>query len=168
MRRSILAVALFTVACTAKPSLDAERAAIMQTDSAWIAAAASRNVDSTLSFWTDDARLISPGEPPIVGRDAIREMLVHAYEAPGFTVSWHTADVIVSPGGDMAYSIGTNQFTIPNAAGGIDTLRGQGVVVWRKGDDGRWRSAVDSWTPAPPVVAPAAPAAAAKNPVAND
>lgn len=160
MRRSILAVALFTVACTAKPSLDAERAAIMQTDSTWLAAAASRNVDSTLSFWTDDARLISPGEPPIVGRDAIRKMLVDAYALPDFTVSWHTTDVVVAPGGDMAYSVGTNQFTMPNAAGGIDTLRGQGVVVWRKGDDGRWRSAVDTWTPAPAV--------AAKSPAAND
>ena len=155
MRQSILAVALFTLACTAEPSLEAERTAIMRTDSAWVAAAASRNVDSTLSFWTDDARLISPGEPPIVGRDAIRKMLVDAYALPNFTVAWNTTDVIVAAGGDMAYSLGTNQFTMPNAAGGTDTLRGQAVVVWRKGDDGRWRSAVDSWTPAPPVVAPA-------------
>src|SRR5688500_1314832 len=151
MRRLILTVVLIVVACTAKPSLDAERAAIMQADSAWLAAAASRNVDSTLSFWTDDARLISPGEPPVVGRNAIREMLVHAFESPNFSVSWHTADVIVAPGGDMAYSHGTNLFAIPNATGGVDTLRGQAVVVWRKGDDGRWRSAVDSWTPAPAV-----------------
>ncbi len=74
---------------------------------------------------------------------------------PDFTVSWHTDEVVVAPGGNMAYSLGTNQFTMPNASGGIDTLRGQGVVVWRKGDDGRWRSAVDSWTPAPaPVGSP--------------
>lgn len=151
MRAPPIAVAavLLSVACASEPSLDTERNAILQTDSAWLAAAASRNVDSTLGFWTDDARLISPGEPPIVGRDAIRKMLTDGFAIPEFTASWHTTEVVVSPKGDMAYSFGTNQFTMPNPSGGIDTLRGQGVVVWRKGDDGRWRSAVDSWTPAP-------------------
>ncbi|MEX1185898.1 MAG: DUF4440 domain-containing protein [Gemmatimonadaceae bacterium] len=144
-----VAAALLSVACASEPSLDTERNAILHADNAWLAAAASRNVDSTLSFWTDDARVISPGEPPIVGRDAIRKMLTDAYALPDFTVSWHTDEVIVGRGGNMAYSLGTNQFTMPNPSGGIDTLRGQGVVVWRKGDDGRWRSAVDSWTPAP-------------------
>jgi ketosteroid isomerase-like protein len=144
-----VAAALLSVACASEPNLDTERAAIMHADSAWLAAAASRNVDSTLDFWTDDARLISPGEPPVVGRDAIRKMLTDAFTLPDFTVSWHTDEVIVGPGGNMAYSFGTNQFTMPNASGGVDTLRGQAVVVWRKGDDGRWRSAVDSWTPSP-------------------
>jgi ketosteroid isomerase-like protein len=40
-------------------------------------------------------------------------------------------------------------FTVPTPEGGLDTLRGQGVVVWRRGDDGRWRCAVDIWNPRP-------------------
>ncbi|MCR4341464.1 MAG: DUF4440 domain-containing protein [Gemmatimonadaceae bacterium] len=154
LRRSILAVASLSIACAGEPNLDTERAAIMQADSAWLAAAHGGDVDSTLSFWTDDARVISPGEPPIVGREAIRKMLTDGFATPNFSVSWQTTDVVVAPGGSMAYSYGTNEFTVPGAAGGIDTLRSQGVVVWRKGDDGRWRSAVDTWTPQP-----AAPAA---------
>ena len=149
MRAPIIAAALLSIACASEPSLETERSAILHADSAWLAAAASRNVDSTLGFWTDDARLISPGEPPVVGRDAIRKMLTDAFAIPSFTVSWHTDEIIVGPNGDMAYSFGPNQFTMPNASGGVDTLRGQAVVVWRKGDDGRWRSAVDTWTPAP-------------------
>lgn len=151
MRRSPLTLALLSLACASEPNLDTERAAIMHADSAWLAAAENRDVDSTLSFWTEDARLLSPGEPPIVGRDAIRKMLTDGFAIPEFTASWHTAEIVVSPKGDMAYSHGTNQFTMPNRAGGIDTLRGQGVVVWRKGDDGRWRSAVDAWTPQAPA-----------------
>jgi ketosteroid isomerase-like protein len=49
--------------------------------------------------------------------------------------------------GDMAYSFGTNAFSVPGQEGHVDTLRGQGVVVWRKMADGRWRAAVDIWTP---------------------
>lgn len=147
MRLSIPAVALIAAACASEPNLETERVAIMHADSAWLAAAESRNVDSTLSFWTEDARVISPGEPAVVGHEAIRKMLTDGFAMPAFTASWHTTDVVVAPKGDMAYSYGTNQFTMPNQAGGVDTLRGQGVVVWRKGDDGRWRSAVDAWTP---------------------
>jgi uncharacterized protein (TIGR02246 family) len=118
-------------------------------DSAWLAAARSGNVDSTLSFWTSDARVIAPGQPPYAGHQAIRKMLEEGFATPGFSATWHTTEVVVTAAGDAAYSFGTNAFTVPGASGGIDTLRGQGVVVWRKGADGRWRAAVDTWTPLP-------------------
>lgn len=149
MPRAILVIAALSLACAAEPNLGTERTAIMHADSAWLAAAQSRDVDSLIGFWTEDARVISPGEPPVVGREAIRKMLTDAFAMPEFSVSWNTTEVIVAPAGSMAYSFGTNTFTVPGASGGIDTVRGQGVVVWRKGSDGRWRSAVDAWTPQP-------------------
>ena len=85
----------------------------------------------------------------MIGRPAIRKMLEDGFAAPDFTVSWHTTDVVVAPSGDVAYSFGTNTFTVPMPTGAVDTLRGQGVVVWRKDASGRWRSAVDTWTPQP-------------------
>lgn len=147
MRMTILLSTLLVTGCAAEENLDTERTAIVHADSAWLEAAQSGDVDSTLSFWTADARVISPDQPPIVGHGAIRKMLTDGFATPGFSVTWHTTDVVVAPKGDVAYSFGTNAFTVPGAEGGIDTLRGQGVVVWRKGDDGRWRSAVDIWTP---------------------
>ncbi|MGQ0702529.1 MAG: YybH family protein [Gemmatimonadales bacterium] len=125
------------MACAPRPNLDADRAAILAADSAWLAAARAGTVDSILSFWTEDARVIGPGQPPVIGRSAIREMLVQSMALPGFSVSWETTEVVVASGGDVAWSFGTNVFTLPGTAGGVDTLRGQGAVVWRKGDDGR-------------------------------
>lgn len=148
--RSLLLVALAVIACQPRPDLEAERRAILAADQAWLAAAQTDNVDSILSFWTEDARVIAPGQPPFIGRPAIRQMLVEAAALPGFSVSWHTTDVVVAPSGDIAYSFGTNVFTVPGAAGRVDTLHGQGVVLWRKGQDGRWRSAVDTWNPRSP------------------
>ena len=133
------------VACAPRPDLDAERAAIMVADSAWLAAAQAGDIDSALTFWTEDAHVIAPGQQPYVGRDAIRQMLADGFSAPGFSVSWETTDIVVAPSGDVAYSFGTNVFTIPTPDGGLVSLEGQGVVVWRKGDDGRWRCAVDIW-----------------------
>ncbi len=149
MTRYVLFLPCIALACAPPPDLDAERAAIVATDSAWLAAAQAGDLEATLAFWTEDARVISPGQPPYVGHDAIRGMLNEAFATPGFSVTWHTTDVVVAPSGEVAYSFGTNAFTVPNPDGGLDTLRGQAVVVWRKAADGRWRSAVDIWSPTP-------------------
>jgi uncharacterized protein (TIGR02246 family) len=154
MRRTLVLLALVVVSCTPRPNLEAERAAILTADSAWLAAARARNIDSTLSFWTTDARVIAPGQPPYIGREAIRKMLEGGFATPGFSVTWHTTEVVVASSGGAAHSFGTNTFTMPAASGRIDTLRGQGVVVWRKDPDGRWRAVVDTWTPLPPELPP--------------
>ena len=150
MRRIAVFLPAMALACPSRPNVDAERTAILVADSAWLTAAHAKNVDSTLSFWTTDARVLGPGQPPSIGHDAIRKMVADGFATPGFSVTWHTTDVVVGPSGDVAYSFATNVFTVPGAAGRIDTLRGQGVVVWRKGSDGRWRAAVDTWTPQAP------------------
>lgn len=150
MKLILLCCVVVITGCRARPDLEAERMAILKADSAWLAAARAANVDSTLSFWTDDARVISPGQPPLIGQAAIRTMLTEGFATPGFSVSWHTSEVVVAPSGNVAYSFGTNMFTVPGPEGRLDTLRGQGVVIWRKGPDGRWRSSVDTWTPQAP------------------
>lgn len=134
-------------ACAPRVDLERERVAILAADSAWRTAARANHVDSLLTFWTEDARIIAPGQPPLVGRAAIREMLVQSAKIPGFSVSWQTNDVVVAPSGDVAWSFGPNVFTVPGPSGRIDTVRNQATVLWRKGTDGRWRSAVDTWTP---------------------
>ncbi len=149
MKRRLIVLALLVPACAPRPDLDAERAAILAADSSWLSAATAGDIQTTLSFWTEDAHVISPGEAPFIGHEAIRGMLEEGFNTPGFSVSWHTTEVVVTPSGEVAYSFGTNRFTVPDASGGLDTLLGQGVVVWRKGEDGRWRSAVDIWNPSP-------------------
>jgi uncharacterized protein (TIGR02246 family) len=146
MHRSAILLVAAAVACGPGADLDAERAAIEAADRAWLAAAQAGDVDSTLSFWAEDARVIGPGEPPYIGRDAIRQMLLDGLATPGFSVTWETTDIVVAPSGDFAYSFGTNAFTVPSPDGGLATLEGRAVVVWRKGEDGRWRCVVDIWS----------------------
>jgi uncharacterized protein (TIGR02246 family) len=147
--RYVALAASVAFACGQQTDLDAERAAIMSVDSAWLAAAQARDVEATLDFWTEDARVIAPGEPPYIGHDAIRGMLTRGFNTRGFAITWRTSDVVVAPSGDVAYSFGTNAVIVPNPNGGLDTLKGQGVVLWRKNAAGRWRSAVDIWNPSP-------------------
>jgi hypothetical protein len=90
-------VVFAVVACAKHPDIDAERAAIAAADSAWLAMSSTDDVDSIVSFWTEDSRVIAPGQPPIIGRAAIRQMVDESLKIPGFSINWHTTDVIVAP-----------------------------------------------------------------------
>jgi ketosteroid isomerase-like protein len=122
---------------------------IKQADKEWLAAAGAKDVERSVSFWTDDAVVQPPGQPAVVGAVAIRRYVSEAFRQPGFSITWQSSEPIVSSSGDMAYTLSSNQFTFQDPQGKLVTLRGKGVVVWRRQSDGRWKCAVDSWNPEP-------------------
>lgn len=130
--------------------LEAERTALLELDRQWAQAAAeNEDVELIVSFWSDDALVIPPGQPPIVGKEALRAMVASNMEIPGFAVSWEADDMEISPDGRMAYMYGTNQFTFPDGDGNLVTSHGRALTVWRKGPDGQWKCVIDIWNAAP-------------------
>jgi ketosteroid isomerase-like protein len=127
----------------------AERAALVRADKAWSDAAAARDVETVLSYWTDDATVYPPGQPAVVGTDALRRYVTGGFALPGFSIGWETHAFEVSASGDMAYGVGTNVVTINDAQGRTITERGRAVTVWRKDRDGKWRCVVDIWNAGP-------------------
>lgn len=125
-------------------STEADRAEILRLDAEWSEVAGSRDVERILSYWSDDAALLPPGSPPLVGKAAIREYIRGSFEIPGFQISWKTVDVTVSEGGDMAYGVGTNRVSLTGPAGKPVVLEGNAVTVWRRGSAG-WKCVVDIW-----------------------
>lgn len=131
-------------------SLDAEKAALLALDGEWAKAAAeNRDIERIVSFWADDAVVIPPGQPAVVGKQALREMVAATTRIPGFSVSWEEDQVNISPDGRMAYMLGRNRFTVPGASGQPVTTHGRGVTVWRKGADGTWKCVLDIWNDRP-------------------
>jgi len=152
------AVLLFSLAgfgcaaetASAHPDIETDRDALLQADREWAALVASRgSVEEILSYWTDDARVLSPGEEPIVGKDALRQMVASSFEIPGFSITWEPEHVHVSSGGDLGYTTGWNRMTVPGEDGTLITLRNRYVTVWRKEADGRWRCEYDMWNAGP-------------------
>lgn len=140
----------------AKADVAAERAALARADKEWSEAAVARDVEKVLSFWTDDAIVYPPGQPAVVGKDALRRFVTESLGVPGFSIRWETSAFEVAPSADMAYGLGTNVVTMNDPHGKLITERGRGVTVWRKGADGRWRCVIDVWN-AGPAAAPPAP-----------
>jgi uncharacterized protein (TIGR02246 family) len=146
---STIVLALITAGCgeQRKVDLSAEEAAIRRTDADWLAAASARDLNRVLPFWTDDATIVTPGMPPIVGKDAIRKYVSGAFATPGFSITWKTEKVEVSQSGDLAYSTGTDRISLNTPDGKSVTEENRGVAIWKKQVDGSWRVVLDMGSP---------------------
>lgn len=128
----------------------AEEAAIRRTDADWLAAAAAHDLNRTLPFWADDATIVAPGAPPVVGKEAIRKYVSEAFATPGFSITWTTDKVVVSQSGDLAYSTGTDRISLNGPDGKLLAEENRGTAIWKKQPDGSWRCIVDAMTPTAP------------------
>jgi len=128
--------------------LSAEEAAIRSTDAEWLAAAAAHDLNRILPFWADDATILAPGTPAVVGKEAIRKYVSGAFATPGFSIRWTTDKVEVSQSGDMAYSSGTDLISLTGADGKALTQENRGVAIWKKQPDGSWKCILDVMSPA--------------------
>lgn len=139
-----------SVSCVVPPvDLEPARRAIAQADRAWAAAAASRDLEASVSAMAEDGVMYPPDQPPVIGREAIRKYMASAFATPGFSVTWTTGEIRVAAGGDLAYSDARSRYTVADAAGTIRTIHAKGIAIWRRGSDGTWRCVADIWNSAP-------------------
>lgn len=151
---------LALLACApAKPDLEAEKAALLQTSRDWAASVATGDVDRMLSFWSDDAVVLPPDRPAVVGKEAIRAFVTGMLSIPGFTITWEPEHATISPSGDIGYLIERNSASFTDSTGARVTQLGKAVTVWRKDAEGQWKCVVDTWNnvPSHPVLPPTWP-----------
>jgi len=151
---TVTCVAVLVVGIACSPRVDTSREAedLLATDAAWAqVAAAGQNADSILAYWTEEARVVMPGQPILRGKAAIRQMVTSSLATPGFHVTWTPETAVVSRSGDLGYTVGRNEFTVPDSTGRVSKIPGRYLTVWRKEADGRWRCIEDYSTPGPPA-----------------
>ena len=126
--------------------LDAEKARLLQRDAEWARVACEgRDIDRILSYWTDDAVVLPPAVPAIVGKTALRQYLKSSLQIPGFQITWSSADVVLSLDGNLAYMFSKNAVTVNGQDGAPVTMKGRAITIWRREPDDEWRCAVDIW-----------------------
>ena len=145
---SILLVFLFA-GCTQQKKVDskAEGEKLMQLSRDWSQQAKAGDIEKTVSYWADDAVVISAGQPTYKGKKEIRGMVEQSYKMPGFNISWEPQSVEVSTSGDMAYLIEKSQVSFKDSTGNVITQNNSAVSIWRKQADGSWKNVVDISTP---------------------
>jgi len=149
-----LSLLLVVSGCSPKPAAAfdpaAESAVLMQRDAEWSnLATAGKDLEKVLSYWTDDAVVMEPGQPAVEGKAAIRAYVAQSFATPGFKIHWVSEKPVFSPDGKMAYMRGTDDMTVPGLKGLPMTLHLRGYSIWRKDADGQWRCSVDIANEAP-------------------
>ena len=123
----------------------ASEAALMQTSRNWAKAAATRNADSALAYWSDDAVVLEPDQPALVGKSAIRQMVVGSMKDPKFSITWEPERAAISESGDMGYLIEHNRVTFTDSTNKVRTVYGKAVTIWKKDANGNWKCVVDTF-----------------------
>ena len=150
--REILTIVLVLVVLSCNQQMvdrKAEGEKVMQLSKEWAQVAASGDVDKTVGYWADDAVVMSAGQPPVKGKQAIRQMVEESKKIPGFRITWQPQSVEVSESGDLAYLLEDSQVSFTDSTGKSITLNNKGVTIWRKQKDGSWKNVVDISTPDP-------------------
>jgi ketosteroid isomerase-like protein len=156
---SLLSVGLLLCSAACRPAVDATAAtdALLEVDRSWAKLAdAGADVDSIVAYWAPDARVILPGQSLLIGTDAIRRMVAGTRNVPGFHITWTPEAAVISSGGDLGYTYGTNRVTAPSSTGELVTTVGRYVAVWRMDLAGQWRCSIDVYNDGPAAPAPGA------------
>ncbi len=153
----LVSVSLF--ACTnqeTKIDIATEEAAVLARSKALAAAEASKNTDSSLAFYAEDAINQTPGNPQIQDLATIRK----AYDGTWASIKSFqgtTSKITVSQSGDLAWEYGNNRVVIGTPNGDLLDI-GKYLVVWKK-IKGEWYVAAATYSSDAPAPSPL-PAAA--------
>jgi len=131
---------------SAQETRASDESALKALDSDWSKAAGAKNVDKTVSYYSDDAIVLPPNSPPLTSREQIRAMWKGLLSAPGFSGGWTATKVDVARSGDLAYITGNYEMTENDANGKPQTDKGKYLEVWKKQADGSWKCVADMFS----------------------
>jgi len=126
-------------------------------DAKWSAAAGAKDIDKTVSYYSEDAIVMPPNAPSATTRETIRSAWKEMLTSPGAAIRWKATKVEVAKAGDLAYVSGTYEETMTDASGKPVKDHGKYVEIFKKQADGTWKVVSDIWNSDLPASAPTAP-----------
>lgn len=123
----------------------ADARAIENAAKAQLAAIAARDVTGATNVYARDAVFIDDTGTASRGKDAISATFKGYLADPAMKIDFTLGRMIISSGGDMAYSVSefTQTYTDPTTKKPV-TMKGTNICVWRKQADGSWKLVADS------------------------
>jgi len=124
-------------------------------DAQWSNAAAAKNLEQTIAYYSDDAVVLPPNSQSATTKQAIRNVWKELLATTVLVITWKPTRVEVGKSGDMAWMSGTYELTMNDATGRPINDRGKYLEVWKKQPDGKWKCGADMWNSDLAVAAPA-------------
>ena len=134
-----------STACQSSATSDtrADEAALKKLDEEWSKAVGARDVEKTISYYSDDAIVMPPNIPTLTGKEPIRALWKSMLDSPDFSGGWKVTKVEVARSGDLAYVSGNYEFNEKDDSGKPITDKGKYLEVWKKQADGNWKCVAD-------------------------
>jgi uncharacterized protein (TIGR02246 family) len=105
------------------------------------AAMARNDLDAVLATMTEDVVLLSAAGPPVVGREAVRQVYSAMIEKFTMQNTASSSDFTVDAIGNVAVVVGKDSATLTPVGGGPTMMvSGPAVSVFRR-EDGTWKLA---------------------------
>ena len=104
----------FATACktqTTSGTQTADETTLRKLDDDWSKAAGAKDVEKTISYYSDDAVVMPPNIPTLTGKEAIRTLWKSMLDSPAFSGGWKATKVEVARSGDLAYVTGSMNST---------------------------------------------------------
>lgn len=154
----ILVVMSLSAACQSQNATADTRAAdeatLRNLDAEWSKAAGAKDLDKTVSYYTDDALILPPNMPAIQGKQQARAMWQGMFSVPGFGGGWKVTRVEVARSGDLGYVTGAYELSETDASGKPMVDKGKYLEIWKKQADGSWKCVADMFNTDLPSMAP--------------
>jgi len=123
----------------------ADATAIAKADSAWDKTSEAKSVEGWLSFYSDNAIMMPPGENVCEDNASREASIKNMFSIPGASLRFQSTKIEVSKMGDLGYSTGVYQWSSEDATGKISNDTGKYCETWKKQPDGSWKCIVDIW-----------------------
>jgi ketosteroid isomerase-like protein len=124
-------------------------AAINKADSLWDDQSAHNSAEGWLSFYTNDAIMMPPGEKTCTDTASRAVSIKAMFALPAANMRFQATKTEVSKAGDIGYSTGPYQFSYKDATGKEMHETGKFCETWKKQADGSWKCIVDIWNADP-------------------
>lgn len=138
----VIAATLPSTACGGGVDVDAEREGLLAVDREFAQASVQFGADQAFYMYlADEAVWLPNNSARMVGPESIRDALA---ATRGMTLDWAPMDGAVSASGDLGYTWGTWEASVPDVeTGGVEVSTGRYVTVWRRDSSGSWRVVLD-------------------------
>ncbi len=144
-------------ATPAAVTAEADKAAIRAVGREWVRAFKAGDIEGLMALYVPEAEVALHGQPKLKGLAAVRAYFTPMLASPP-DADFLLAEEGLDLHGDVAIFLSKYWFTLRTPKGVVEDA-GRSLLVYRRGDDGRWRIRVDIDQGSPDVAFPPPPEA---------
>lgn len=148
----MLSAIVFILPCMAQTgSQTKEEEKLMELSREWARTVQDTNVEEIVSYWSEDAILMTPDQGKLIGREQLSAMVEGSLGILGFEIGWVPQKAHVAKSGDLGYVIANKYVKVPDESGNLSTFYFIEVGIWEKQIDGAWKNTIDIYNPDPSI-----------------